>query len=81
MVSSGITSVPYLCGDMLKNMIPCFQNDQQALPVMKARVRQESSQRKVCYYSTVPVFKIKTGGFPVPSRQADKQLNILISDK
>ncbi len=69
MVSSGITSVPYLCGDMLKNMIPCSQNDQQDLPVMKARVRQESSQRKVCYYSTIPVFKIKTGGLLVPFRE------------
>jgi len=37
-------------------MIPFSQNDQQALPVMKARVRQESSQRKVFYFSMFQVF-------------------------
>jgi hypothetical protein len=48
-VSSGIFSVPYLCGEILKDIIPFKQNEQQTLPVMKTRVRQESSQRKVFY--------------------------------
>jgi hypothetical protein len=52
-VSSGNFSGPYLCGDLLKNKIPFSQNDQQNLPVMKARVRQESSQRKVSYLKQV----------------------------
>jgi hypothetical protein len=47
MVSSGIFSVPYLCGEISKDIIPFKQNEQQTVPAMKARVRQESSQRKV----------------------------------
>jgi len=57
-VSSGIFSVPYLCGEILKDIIPCMQNEQQTLSVMKTRVRQESSQRKVFYlFFMFPPFK------------------------
>ncbi|MDR2621263.1 MAG: hypothetical protein LBC48_01615, partial [Dysgonamonadaceae bacterium] len=37
---------PIFVANCPKNSIPCSQNEQQTQPVMKARVRQVSSQRK-----------------------------------
>jgi len=34
-ISSSIFSVPSFCGEILKDIIPCTQNEQQTLPVMK----------------------------------------------
>jgi len=71
-ISSGICQIPYLCGEILKNIIPCKQNEQQTMPAMKAHVRKESSQRKVFYFFMFPVFKKEDGCFRFVFLQGSK---------
>jgi len=57
MVSSGNFSVPYICGDMLKNMIPCTQNELVDFAGNESACETGKLAEEIILFTMLPFFK------------------------
>lgn len=81
MVSSGNFSVPYICDDMLKNMIPCTQNELVDFAGNESAYETgKLAEEIILLFTMLPFFKNEDGCFTYTFTDAHgKYISVIIT--